>query len=173
MKEMKLRTKLLLGNSIIIAFFIAVAIATTSSINSLVSITNWVEHTHEVVTVTKEITKTLMDMETGERGYLISGNEKYLEPYNNGTHIFKKLINDAKKLVQNRPHRYVTGIAADDFTKGCPGTCDGKGRRIAICIQELTLPPPSRYDPRRPIVFFIPFGIIRPWNLPQAFDFFA
>jgi PAS domain S-box-containing protein len=48
------------------------------------SATNWVEHTHEVIEATDQIQMTVEDIETGQRGFLLTGDTTYLEPYNEG-----------------------------------------------------------------------------------------
>jgi len=40
-----------------------------------------VVHTHEAIEMTKDVLIGLDDAETGERGYLLSGDRRYLEPY--------------------------------------------------------------------------------------------
>ena len=40
-----------------------------------------VGHTHEVIGALESLLSTLKDAETGQRGYLLAGDEKYLEPY--------------------------------------------------------------------------------------------
>lgn len=40
-----------------------------------------VVHTHEVIEAAKDVLIGLDDAETGQRGYLLSGNRRYLEPY--------------------------------------------------------------------------------------------
>ena len=42
-------------------------------------------HDIEVHDLTNQIQKNVLDMETGMRGYAITGNEEYLEPYNQGS----------------------------------------------------------------------------------------
>jgi len=54
------------------------------SYKGLVSLTktaHWVSHTHKAIGETHLIEKNLVSMETGVRGYLITGNEKFLKPY--------------------------------------------------------------------------------------------
>jgi PAS domain S-box-containing protein len=41
----------------------------------------WVEHTHEVLDRLDSLLAALTDSETAERGYVITGDESYLEPY--------------------------------------------------------------------------------------------
>lgn len=49
--------------------------------NRLQSNWAWVFHTHEVLQAVENVGLLLSDAETGQRGYLISGEEKYLKPY--------------------------------------------------------------------------------------------
>ncbi|WP_394558903.1 CHASE3 domain-containing protein [Aquipseudomonas alcaligenes] len=41
----------------------------------------WVAHTHEVVAQLNTLLSLVKDAETGQRGYLITGSDQYLEPY--------------------------------------------------------------------------------------------
>jgi len=47
----------------------------------LLSVIDWVEHTDRVINNANESVKLSIDMETGMRGYLLSGNETYLDPF--------------------------------------------------------------------------------------------
>ncbi len=51
----------------------------------LVENEHWVSHTHQVLTELEAMISTLKDAETGQRGYLLTGEERYLEPYKNAT----------------------------------------------------------------------------------------
>ena len=57
--------------------------AATSYRNTLKLVENerWVSHTHQVLTEIEATLSTLKDAETGQRGYLLTGEERYLEPY--------------------------------------------------------------------------------------------
>ncbi|MEG4815380.1 CHASE3 domain-containing protein [Microcoleus sp. K5-D4] len=57
--------------------------AATSYRNTLKLIENerWVSHTHQVLTELEATLSTLKDAETGQRGYLLTGEQRYLEPY--------------------------------------------------------------------------------------------
>src|SRR5487761_42520 len=41
----------------------------------------WQKHTYQVLNTLDETLARLVDAETGERGYLLTGDENYLEPY--------------------------------------------------------------------------------------------
>lgn len=62
---------------IIIVFF---AIRSTESLNESLK---WEKHTQEVLLQLDETMILTLDAETGGRGFLISGDETFLEPYNN------------------------------------------------------------------------------------------
>lgn len=57
--------------------------AATSYRNTLKLVENehWVSHTHQVLTELEATLSTLKDAESGQRGYLLTGEERYLEPY--------------------------------------------------------------------------------------------
>lgn len=50
-------------------------------ISRLLSATSWVERTDQTIAQAHEVQKRLVDLETGVRGYLITGNPIFLEPY--------------------------------------------------------------------------------------------
>jgi len=98
---MKLKQQLLLGYLAVFAFIICIAAVTYFSITSLVETGNWVTHTHRVIGFGNLIQKLLLDMETGERGYLITGIDEFLEPYEDGADEFESIISNVKTLVSD------------------------------------------------------------------------
>jgi signal transduction histidine kinase len=65
----------------------------------------WVEHTQRVISKGHELLKLLIDMETGERGYLITGNEQFLEPFNTAAQVWTTKLEDLKQLVSDNPEQ--------------------------------------------------------------------
>nr|CRH04483.1 putative Methyl-accepting chemotaxis protein [Candidatus Magnetococcus massalia] len=57
----------------------------------------WVEHTNKVLAQASQVLAHAVDMETGMRGFLIAGEEAFLEPYHQGGKAF---FQDVKKLQQ-------------------------------------------------------------------------
>ena len=51
--------------------------------------------------LTQSVAKAMLDQETGQRGFLISGNEEFLEPFKSGQKLFKDSINELRKLNSN------------------------------------------------------------------------
>ena len=49
--------------------------------SKLIDSAAWVRHTHEVLEGLDELLSAMKDAETGQRGYIITGEARYLEPY--------------------------------------------------------------------------------------------
>ena len=64
---------------------------------------DWVVHTDEVLRTAEEKKKSLVDMETGLRGYLIAGRENFLEPYDQGQERFDRLMKEQQQRVSDNP----------------------------------------------------------------------
>ncbi|MGL1885851.1 MAG: methyl-accepting chemotaxis protein [Reichenbachiella sp.] len=100
---MKFRTLLASGNGIILSFLIIISIILYSSISSLIDSAKWVDHTHEVIGTTRLIAKSMVDMETGQRGFMLTGTDNFLEPFEAGKKQFTEFIEQGKSLVSDNP----------------------------------------------------------------------
>ncbi|HEY4589560.1 MAG TPA: CHASE3 domain-containing protein, partial [Thermoanaerobaculia bacterium] len=58
----------------------------------------WVTHTHEVLNELEGTLSALKDAETGERGYLITGDESYLAPYKTGVVDVQQHLDSLRSL---------------------------------------------------------------------------
>jgi len=54
------------------------------SITDIVDTNRWVNHTRVVLADSSAIVSSAVDMETGMRGYLLAGQEDFLDPYRSG-----------------------------------------------------------------------------------------
>ncbi|UNU26161.1 sensor histidine kinase [Microcoleus vaginatus] len=74
--------------------------AATSYRNTLKLLENehWVSHTHQVLTELEATLSTLKDAETGQRGYLLTGEERYLEPYHSAIARINKQVVGLQQL---------------------------------------------------------------------------
>ena len=85
---MKLGPKMIAGNCAPLLFVVALGGVCLWSVGSLIKSTGWVDHTHEVIAEAKAIEASAVDMETGMRGYLLAGQDGFLDPYVNGGEQF-------------------------------------------------------------------------------------
>ncbi|MDH5299383.1 MAG: methyl-accepting chemotaxis protein [Desulfobulbaceae bacterium] len=102
---MKFRTQLFTGNGLVLALLVVISVVVYQSVTSLNETSRWVEHTHEVIGRGNGLVMSLVNMETGERGFMVTGEEGYLEPYHQGKEDFAKLIAEAKQLVSDNPQQ--------------------------------------------------------------------
>ena len=77
----------------------------------------WVEHTHQVISQGHKLLRLLVDMETGERGYLITGNEVFLEPFNEAKKVWSSEIQSLTTLVSDNPEQVERLIEIDTLQK--------------------------------------------------------
>jgi len=69
----------------------------------LLSALNWVEHSEHVIGKVNEVSKLSADMETGMRGFLITGDEPFLQPYEIARSRFDSDVNRLLGLVGDNP----------------------------------------------------------------------
>jgi CHASE3 domain sensor protein/two-component sensor histidine kinase len=65
----------------------------------------WVTHTHEVLTALEGVTSELKDTETGQRGYLLTSEEAYLEPYHSGLMNTPARLQELEALIAYNPQQ--------------------------------------------------------------------
>jgi len=102
-EKLALKWKLVVGFSIPLVLIVGIASTVYVSLNKLIQTSGWVAHTYQAIDLGNSITSSLVNMETGLRGYLVAGKEEFLEPFTNGRADFDRLINDAKIKVQDNP----------------------------------------------------------------------
>ena len=61
----------------------------------------WVTHTHKVILATNNLLGALRNAETGQRGYLLTQNASYLEPYHQGVMHTKQFYRQLKHLTRD------------------------------------------------------------------------
>ncbi|WP_439621518.1 response regulator [Gemmata sp.] len=72
---------LLLGLVAVVGFFVVSGIISYWNTRALMRGVKQVTHTHEVLTTLDDVLSLLKDAETGQRGFVITGDESYLAPY--------------------------------------------------------------------------------------------
>ena len=65
--------------------------------------TGWVEHTSKVLAAAAQILADAVDMETGMRGYLLAGEDSFLDPYNAGKTAFFEGMQALQETVNDNP----------------------------------------------------------------------
>jgi len=61
---------------VVVAFFIGISLVTYRNTQALRETAVWVSHTHEVIVALNDVLSLMKDAETGQRGFLVTGEEK-------------------------------------------------------------------------------------------------
>lgn len=77
----KYKQNLVIGSVISLSIIFITASASWIAIESLLNSQESVDHTHEVLFGLEKMISRTKDAETGQRGYLLTGNATFLEPY--------------------------------------------------------------------------------------------
>jgi PAS domain S-box-containing protein len=72
-------------------------------VRSLLSAVRWVDHTDQVIAQANLTQGLLVDMETGVRGYLITGSPHFLEPYTGARGQIDAALDGLRRLVADNP----------------------------------------------------------------------
>lgn len=72
-------------------------------ITYLLSVIQWVEHTDRVINNLNETSKLTVDQETGMRGFLITGDERFLDPYEVADREIMSDLRNLQELVADNP----------------------------------------------------------------------
>ena len=94
--KLKFRTQLLSPNIIALVLMTIISIVVYINLNSLLKNSELVEHTHEVIADGNLLLMYMIDQETGMRGFAITGDEEFLEPYTQGRQNFSTLMGELK-----------------------------------------------------------------------------
>src|SRR5262245_36707646 len=62
-----------------------------------------VAHTHQVIETNSEVLARLVDAETGERGYIITGDTAFLDPYTGAEEDAMSYVADLRRLTADNP----------------------------------------------------------------------
>ncbi len=101
--QMTLRSKLLLAFSVPMVTSVVLAFVIFFSVRGMISASHWVDHTYRVIDAAKSLSAAMVDMETGMRGFLVAGDDVFLEPYIGGRKHFDETIAQLKKTVSDNP----------------------------------------------------------------------
>lgn len=102
-RNLKFGMKLGIGFGIVLTLMSILSVVVYRNINQLLDSAYGVEHTYEVIRVAEGVQAAMVDMETGQRGFMITGEDEYLEPYTGGNDNFSKLVANGQQLTSDNP----------------------------------------------------------------------
>lgn len=103
--KLSIGKKISLINLLTILIFLIVCIGVFINIWRMRVTQDSVVHTYKVIMKGEKLVALLVDQETGMRGFLTTGSEEYLEPYNLGKSEFELIIDDLINTVNDDPRQ--------------------------------------------------------------------
>ncbi|MEH1820468.1 MAG: response regulator [Nostoc sp.] len=103
--------RLRIGTKIGISFALSLATLTTiglisyQSTNELIATSRKESHTYQVLSQLEELNLQLTNAETGQRGYIITGEQRYLEPYNAAIQVINQKVREIQRLTVDNPNQ--------------------------------------------------------------------
>lgn len=80
-------------------------VASYNSIRNLISSSGWVNHTNQVMERLERTLSLLKDAESGQRGFLLTGKEPFLEPYSGAYDSALRSLQNLRDLTADNPEQ--------------------------------------------------------------------
>jgi signal transduction histidine kinase/CheY-like chemotaxis protein/CHASE3 domain sensor protein len=100
-----------IGLMCVLVFFAISGVVAYLNLQTLRDDNQKIIHSHEVIVALGTLLSDGQDAETGQRGFLLTGNDKYLEPYNTALSAISSEISNITRLTSDNPTQQ-TKIAA-------------------------------------------------------------
>jgi methyl-accepting chemotaxis protein len=101
--NMAISAKLAVAFASMMLIVAAVGVATYVKLDFLEQSNSWTTHTYQVLESADDVMASMVDQETGVRGFLIAGDAKFLAPYRNGHNVYETAFAKLKQLTSDNP----------------------------------------------------------------------
>lgn len=99
--NIKIGKKLNIGFGITVTILLAIVSITYVNFQKTVKANGWNIHTYKVIGDANGMLENLINIETGQRGFSITGKEEFLEPLKSGKKEFEKRFTSIKELTSD------------------------------------------------------------------------
>jgi methyl-accepting chemotaxis protein len=96
-------TKIGAGFGLALAILVVIGILAYTNTSSMVRAADWRTHTYVVLSRLDLLLSEVKDAETGQRGFVLTGDEAYLEPYNVATRTLDSTFAELRSLTNDNP----------------------------------------------------------------------
>ncbi len=115
--DVPLGRKLLGGFGLVLLLLLGLSTAAYVTTEGNVQASEAVEHTLRVIALAEATEGDLVDMETGYRGFLLTGQEAFLEPYEAGLSSYADHLNELEELTADNPPQVARWQSIADLTR--------------------------------------------------------
>ncbi len=106
-------TKIGAGYALAIVILVVIGVFSYRNTTTLIDAAQMKAHSYQVLENLKEVLSTLKDAETGQRGYIITGKDRYLDPYQAGISDVNQTMQHLKGLTSDNPNQQQRLVALD------------------------------------------------------------
>ncbi|MFC7686727.1 ATP-binding protein [Ureibacillus sp. GCM10028918] len=104
--KLGIRSKITFGYVIIVLALIVSAFYLNNQVRSLQEERNQIiKYDSQILTLSNNIEKSLLEMQAGKRGYIITGNDRYLDNYYAATENWEQDYHELYSLLKNNPEQ--------------------------------------------------------------------
>jgi methyl-accepting chemotaxis protein len=103
--NMKIGTRILLGYGLALVVVGATGVVAWRAIAELTDSAHWVAHTHVVRETLAATLSSIKDAETGQRGFVLTGEERYLAPYTEALRVVDSDVRKLRELTPDNPRQ--------------------------------------------------------------------
>jgi methyl-accepting chemotaxis protein len=101
--DLRIVAKLTLAFASVMVIIIGVGVATYTEVGFLEQSNGWTNHTYQVLETADAIMIGMVNQQTGARGYLLSGESRFLEPYQAGQAGYDAALARIRQLTSDNP----------------------------------------------------------------------
>ena len=101
LNRLKIGTKIGASFALGLLFFAVLSAISYRSTNQLVETARRESHTYQVIGELEDLLSQIKNAETGQRGYLLTGKENYLEPYKTAVGVLDSKLRALRQLTQD------------------------------------------------------------------------
>ncbi|MFI5162472.1 MAG: ATP-binding protein [Sphingobacteriales bacterium] len=111
----QLTRNLKFGFGLSLLFLVAISVASFVSIQNLFKSSDLVAHSNLVIQKLESGISIMKDAETGQRGYLLTGDTVFLEPYNGSYQRAVSTVNEFEQLTKDNPRQQQNAVKIKDI----------------------------------------------------------
>ncbi len=115
--DLPLGRKLLGGFSLVLLLLLGLSAAAYVTTEGNVQASASVEHTLQVIALAEATEGDMVDMETGYRGFLLTGQEQFLDPYSAGMASYPDRLTQLEQLTADNPPQVARWQNIDNLTQ--------------------------------------------------------
>ena len=105
LNKLKIGTKIGASFALGVVIFATISLVRYRDITQLIATARQETHTYKVIGELEELSSQIKNAETGQRGYIITGEKQYLEPYNAAIKVLEQEVKILRGLTADSPNQ--------------------------------------------------------------------